>query len=148
MLGSDEMLLNTYLGAGTNFLALENSYSSRSRPLLIRLMNAHDDNWFINSAIPNGPKSWDAAIVHALHAAIEELRDYLFHIHLKDVLHVGEPHETCLYGQGIVPIEECVWTLQRVGYAGAITVEHEPEDHDPTEEIKQAFDMLRAWLKE
>jgi len=77
MLGGDETFLNTYLGAGSTILALENSYSSRSRPLLIRLMNAHDDSWFANSAIPNGPNSWDAAIAHALHAAIEELRNKL-----------------------------------------------------------------------
>jgi len=77
MLGSDEMLLNTYLGAGTNILALENSYSSRSRPLVIRLLNLHDDSWFANSAITNGPKSWNAAIAYALHATVEELREKL-----------------------------------------------------------------------
>ncbi len=77
MLGGDEMLLNTYLGTGTTILALENSYSSRSRPLVIRLMNAHDDSWFANSAIANGPKSWDAAIAYALHATVEELREKL-----------------------------------------------------------------------
>jgi penicillin amidase len=77
MLGDDEILISSYLGVGITILALENSYSSRSRPLLIRLMNAHDDSWFANSAIQNGPKSWDAAIASAFHAAIEELRDKL-----------------------------------------------------------------------
>ena len=58
MLGDDEILISTYLGVGSSIMSLENSYSSRSKPLLIRLMNEHDDSWFANSAIANGPKTW------------------------------------------------------------------------------------------
>jgi hypothetical protein len=32
--------------------------------------------------------------------------------------------------------------LQRLGYAGAIAVEHEPETFDPTEDIR----AMREWL--
>ena len=46
-------------------------------------------------------------------AAIEELGEHVLHVHLKDVRAVGEPHETCRWGEGVVPIEECVRTLQR-----------------------------------
>jgi penicillin amidase len=74
LLGDDETLLNGYLGVGSTLLSLTNNHFSRSKPLLIRLLNAHDDTWFANSIIPNGPKSWDAALASALHAAIEELR--------------------------------------------------------------------------
>jgi penicillin amidase len=77
LLGDDEALLQGYQGVGTTILALQNGYSSRSKPLLIRLMNEHDDSWFADSVILNGPKSWDAALASALHAAIEELREKL-----------------------------------------------------------------------
>jgi penicillin amidase len=75
MLGDEETLMHSYLGAGSSILALQNGYSSRSKPLLIRLLNEHDDNWFADSAIPNGPRSWDAALGSSFAAAIEDLRE-------------------------------------------------------------------------
>jgi sugar phosphate isomerase/epimerase len=78
--------------------------------------------------------------------AIEELGEHVVHVHLKDVRAKGEPHETCLWGEGIVDVEACVRALQRIGYTGALTVEHEPEDHDPSEEIKQMLQTLKGWL--
>jgi sugar phosphate isomerase/epimerase len=83
-----------------------------------------------------GTQGYDAA------QALDELGEHVWHVHLKDVLAVGEPHETCRWGDGIVPIEECVRTLRRLGYAGAIAVEHEPETFDPTEDIR----AMREWL--
>jgi L-ribulose-5-phosphate 3-epimerase len=87
-----------------------------------------------------GTQGYDAA------RAIEELGEHVLHVHLKDVKAEGEPHETCRWGEGVVPIERCVRALQRQGYAGAITVEHEPEDHDPTEECCAMLAELRGWL--
>jgi sugar phosphate isomerase/epimerase len=78
--------------------------------------------------------------------AIEELGSHVLHVHLKDVLAVGEPHETCRWGEGIVPIEECVRTLLRLGYGGAIAVEHEPETFDPTDDIRAMRTQLEGWL--
>lgn len=78
--------------------------------------------------------------------AIEELGPHVRHVHLKDVLHEGEPHETCPWGEGIVDVEACVRALRRLGYAGAYTVEHEPEDHDPGEEIREMRARLEGWL--
>ena len=68
----------------------------------------------------------------------------MLHVHLKDVRAVGEPHETCRWGEGIVPIERCVRTLQRIGYAGAIAVEHEPETFDPTDDVRAMRAAARA----
>ena len=70
----------------------------------------------------------------------------MLHVHLKDVLALDEPHDTCRWGEGIVPIEECVRTLQRLGYGGAITVEHEPETFDPTDDIRAMRAQLEGWL--
>jgi penicillin amidase len=74
-LGDDEALFYSYLGVGANALVPLNGYVSRSRPLLIRLLKQHDDTWFANSAVPNGPQSWNAALAAAFHATIGELRD-------------------------------------------------------------------------
>jgi penicillin amidase len=77
LLGDDETLLYEFLGKGSTILALQNSYASRSKPLLIRLLHQQNDGWFANSAVPNGPKSWEAAISSAFSAAVEELREKL-----------------------------------------------------------------------
>ena len=87
-----------------------------------------------------GTHGYDAA------TAIEELAAHILHVHLKDVTAVGEPHLTCRWGEGVVPIEECVRTLQRLGYDGAIAVEHEPYDADPTEEVRAMRAELERWL--
>jgi sugar phosphate isomerase/epimerase len=87
-----------------------------------------------------GTRGYDAA------RAIEELGDRVLHVHLKDVLAVGEPHETCRWGEGVVPIEECVRMLRRLGYRGAIAVEHEPETFDPTDDVGAMRAQLEGWL--
>ena len=78
--------------------------------------------------------------------AIEELAEHVVHVHLKDVRAVGEPHDTCPWGEGIVDIEGCVRALQRLGYAGALVIEHEPEDRDPSTDIVELRSRLEGWL--
>ncbi|MDQ2689415.1 MAG: sugar phosphate isomerase/epimerase [Chloroflexota bacterium] len=92
-----------------------------------------DTGWF-------GTQGYDAA------QAIEELGERIVHVHLKDVAHAGEPHETCAYGDGVVPMNECVEALRRLGYGGAISIEHVPDDHDPRDEIRAAREQLESWL--
>ena len=78
--------------------------------------------------------------------AIRELGEHVAHVHLKDVLAQGEPHETCRWGEGIVDVEACVRELQRLDYGGALTIEHEPEDRDPGPEIAAMRAQLATWL--
>lgn len=78
--------------------------------------------------------------------AIEELGGHVLHVHLKDVLAAGEPHETCRFGEGIVDAEACVRALRRLGYPGAISVEHEPETYDPSEDCRAMRAELERWL--
>jgi sugar phosphate isomerase/epimerase len=92
-----------------------------------------DTGWF-------GTQGYDAP------RAIEELGDRVVHVHLKDVLHVGEPHDTCRWGDGVVDVEGCVRALRRIGYAGAISVEHEPETYDPSEDARAMRAQLEGWL--
>ncbi len=70
VLGDDEALKQSYLGVGATILAASNGYASRNKPLIIRLLKEHDDSWFENSVVPNGPRSWDAAVKRAFQAAI------------------------------------------------------------------------------
>jgi sugar phosphate isomerase/epimerase len=88
-----------------------------------------------------GTQGYDAA------EAIRELGGHVAHVHLKDVKAVGEPHDTCRWGDGIVDVEACVRALRSLGYTGALTVEHEPEDHDPGEEIRAMRVELAGWLR-
>jgi sugar phosphate isomerase/epimerase len=97
-----------------------------------RIGTTVDTGWF-------GTQGFDAA------QALMQLRQHLMHVHLKDVLAVGA-HDTCRYGQGIVPIERCVQVLSEIGYTGAISIEHEPEQFDPTEDCVAGLQMLRGWL--
>ena len=93
-----------------------------------------DTGWF-------GTQGYDAA------QAIRALREHVLYVHLKDVLAEGEPHETCAYGQGIVPLEACVRALQEIGYRGTISVEHEPEQEDPRPAVVASRTLLQQWLQ-
>ena len=73
MIGDDETLLSSYRGVGFSILSTLNGYASRSKPLLIRLLQEQDDQWFAASTISNGPRSWSIALARAFDATIDEL---------------------------------------------------------------------------
>lgn len=77
--------------------------------------------------------------------ALAELAPHLVHVHLKDVRAAGS-HDTCRFGDGVVPIRGCVDALKQAGYTGAISIEHEPDNYDPTEDVKASLAMLERWL--
>jgi sugar phosphate isomerase/epimerase len=79
--------------------------------------------------------------------AIRELAEHVLHVHLKDVLREGEPHETCRWGEGVVDAEGCVRALREFGYARAISVEHEPETFDPSDDVRAMRIQLEEWLR-
>lgn len=91
-----------------------------------------DTGWF-------GTQGYDAA------KALTELADVLVYVHLKDVREVGA-HATCRFGDGVVPLRRCVETLAAIGYDGAISVEHEPESFDPSEEVRASREALEEWM--
>jgi sugar phosphate isomerase/epimerase len=117
-----------------------------------RIGVAIDTGWF-------GSQGYDAA------RAIREFSDRLVFVHLKDVL---EPfkggqgkdireggavtlkdigHETCALGEGVVPVEQCVASLKEIGYKGGVSIEHEPEDHNPTEDVKVSYQRVQKWMR-
>lgn len=77
LLGDDEDLLKNYLGVGTTLLAITNGYSSRSKPLIIRLLDEQNDRWFANSVLPNGPRTWSFALLSAFESTLDELQEKL-----------------------------------------------------------------------
>lgn len=74
LLGDNDDLLKSYLGVGSTLLAVMNGYASRSKPLLIRLLNEQDNDWFATSVMPNGPRTWTAALLSAFEATLDELQ--------------------------------------------------------------------------
>jgi L-ribulose-5-phosphate 3-epimerase len=77
--------------------------------------------------------------------AIRATRPHILHVHLKDVRDAGA-HETCPWGEGVVPVEACVRELRSSGYESAISVEHEPYRGDPTEAVGRMRVQLEGWL--
>ncbi|KAB2903144.1 MAG: sugar phosphate isomerase/epimerase [Anaerolineae bacterium] len=121
-------------------LALENHAEKTPEALLARIGDGGEGT--IGAALDTG---WFATQGYDPVDAVRKLGQYIFHVHLNDVMETGT-HHTCRYGAGIVPVEGCVRALQKIGYEGVITIEHEPEQFDPTEDIRASFAMLREWL--
>jgi sugar phosphate isomerase/epimerase len=88
-------------------------------------------------------------------AAIRENADRLLHVHLKDVLPKAEEespyyfknigHETCALGDGIVNIPAVLKALRKIGFEGPISIEHEPEEYDPSEECRVSLERVHEW---
>ena len=102
-----------------------------------------DDADVLGATIDTG---WFATHGYDAVRAVGDLRERLFHVHLKDVERVGE-HVTCTHGTGCVDIEGCVDALLTSGYDGALSVEHEPYDRDPTNECVRMRKALQAQLE-
>jgi L-ribulose-5-phosphate 3-epimerase len=136
----DDPRLPSLLDAHGLRFALENHPEPTPQVMLEKIRDTPgvgvcvDTGWF-------GTQGYDVV------RAIDELGDRINHVHLKDVLHEGLPHETCRYGAGVVDIEGCVRALQQLGYDGAISVEHEPETFDPTDEIRVMREQVEGWLR-
>ncbi|HEY8993640.1 MAG TPA: Gfo/Idh/MocA family oxidoreductase [Lacunisphaera sp.] len=130
--------------------AIENHPEKSSAELLARLGEGDED--LVGLALDTGwcgTAKWDAL------AAVRELAPRMFAIHLKDVkaprvARVGLPfmdmgHETCRLGDGIVPIRAIVGHLRTIGFRGSIGIEHEPETHDPREEVRESRERVEQW---
>jgi L-ribulose-5-phosphate 3-epimerase len=122
-------------------LGIENHPEKNPSELLAKI---GDDGDALGATVDTG---WWATQGYDAARAIEELRDHVLHVHLKDVLAIGEPHETCRWGEGIVPVEDSVRALRRIGYTGGIAVEHEPETFDPSDDCAAMLATLKAWLR-
>lgn len=131
----------------------ENHPEANSDDVLRKIGQGDED--VIGVALDTG---WFATAGYDALKALHELAPRLLHLHLKDVLAprteksgymlIDMGHETCRPGQGIVPVEAIVRDLPRIGYRGTVSIEHEPELHDPREECGQARPEVLRWLRE
>jgi sugar phosphate isomerase/epimerase len=82
--------------------------------------------------------------------AVHELKDALFHVHLKDVFapEFERDHRNAAHTEGAVPLEETVAALLEVGYTGPIAVEDHPFDRDPTTTLRRSRELLEGWLEQ
>jgi sugar phosphate isomerase/epimerase len=101
-----------------------------------------DDADVLGAAVDTG---WWATQSYDPVAAIDELSDRLFHVHLKAVEEPGT-HVSCMHGEGCVDIAGCVEKLLAIDYSGPVSIEHEPYDRDPTEECVRMLARIRAQL--
>ena len=101
-----------------------------------------DDADVLGAAVDTG---WWATQSYDPVAAIGELSDRLFHVHLKDVEAPGT-HISCMHGEGCANIAGCVERLLEIGYAGPVSIEHEPYDRDPTDECARMLARIREQL--
>jgi L-ribulose-5-phosphate 3-epimerase len=101
-----------------------------------------DDADVLGAAVDTG---WWATQSYDPVAAIGELSDRLFHVHLKDVEEPGT-HVSCMHGEGCANVAGCVEKLLELGYAGPLSIEHEPYDRDPTAECVRMLARIREQL--
>ena len=100
-------------------------------------------NGFIGAACDTG---WWATQGFEPARAIKELDGHLLAVHLKDIKAVGA-HDTCKFGDGIANIQACAFAILEIGYTGVIGIEHEPEHHNPTQDVLESGKMLKTWLE-
>lgn len=110
-------------------LAIENEVEETPQEILKQIGDTGCGR--LGTALDTG---WWATHQYDVSKAITELKEHLFHVHLKDVL-PGEGHINCGYGKGCVPVIECVKTLVEIGYSGVLSIENHALDHDPSEEL-------------
>jgi L-ribulose-5-phosphate 3-epimerase len=120
-------------------LAYENHPERTPAEVLAKIGDAAD---VLGTAVDTG---WYATQGYDTVQAIVELGDRILHVHLKDVEEPGT-HVTCLHGTGCAEVARCVDALVTLGYEGALSIEHEPYDFDPTEDCIQMLAQLRAQL--
>jgi sugar phosphate isomerase/epimerase len=107
------------------------------------VLAAIGDESYLGAAVDTG---WWATQGYDPVDAIRELSDRLFHVHLKDVEAPGT-HISCMHGEGCARIADCVDALLELGYSGALTIEHEPFDRDPTAECARMLTLITEQLE-
>lgn len=122
-------------------LAFEN-HPDRETPEKIKTQIGDRKEWF-GACMDTG---WFATFNIDASEAVRELGKSVFHVHLKDIKKAGA-HETCALGDGIVNIPAVISALKEISYDGYLSIEHEPEYHDPMQEVKKSLSRLGEWLR-
>lgn len=134
------LVVRLYRAAGRRF-AYENHPEKTPQELLERVGGDED---VLGVTVDTG---WFGTQGYPAEQAVRELAPRLMHLHLKNVREAGQ-HRTCGFLGGVVDTRAVVQALRDIGYRGVISVEHEPEDSAPDEELRQAGELLDGWLSE
>jgi L-ribulose-5-phosphate 3-epimerase len=140
LLFSDQRFVAGALRAHNLKLGYENHPERNGREVLSKIGGEEAD--VIGVTVDTGcfaTQGYDAAV------AIQEMAGRILHVHLRDVIGVGQ-EESCRLGMGVVPFPQCLRALWEQGYTGALSVEHEPETFDPTRDCIAGLAQLRGWL--
>ena len=82
---------------------------------------------------------------------IEQLRDRVINVHLKDARRTAEGWQLVLLGEGDIPVRHGLLDLQELGYDGYVSVEWEkkwhPEIAEPEVAFPQYMRVLQAYLQ-
>jgi L-ribulose-5-phosphate 3-epimerase len=119
--------------------ALENHVEPTPKEILNRIGNDAD---VVGVALDTG---WFGTQGYPADDATRALLSRIKIVHLKDVRASGG-HDTCLYGVGVVPVKACVEILKQANYSGALSIEHEPDHYDPSDEVVANANMVKDWL--
>jgi predicted dehydrogenase/sugar phosphate isomerase/epimerase len=130
--------------------AIEN-HADRSAAELAARLGAGDED-VAGVALDTGwcaTRGWDPL------DALRELGPRVMAVHLKDVRarraektgleFIDMGHETCRLGDGIVPARAVVEALRRTGFRGPLSLEHEPELFNPSEDLRAGLATLEGW---
>ncbi|QGG55917.1 sugar phosphate isomerase/epimerase family protein [Paenibacillus sp. B01] len=123
------------------FFGLEN-HPERNAQEIIEKISPYSP--WIGAALDTG---WFGTNSCDVSAAVGELAPYLKHVHLKDVLAAGA-HDSCGLGEGVVDIKGALRELHAIGYQGALTLEHEPYDHDPMPAMVRSLQLVKQQWNE
>jgi L-ribulose-5-phosphate 3-epimerase len=115
---------------------IENHPEKTAEELLAKIGGG---NRWLGACIDTGWFGTQGASVPAMISACGAL---VRHTHIKDVKVAGK-HETCLLGEGIVNVAECMKTLQSMKYSGWYSWEDEPEDRNPFDSARRN----REWME-
>ncbi len=121
-------------------LAIENHPEKHPREMLDKMGDGADG--LIGTTVDTG---WYATRGYDAGQAIMDLKDYLLHVHLKDVL-AGDDHMNTGYGKGIVDIQKCLTTLKAISYQGDVSAENHSTDHDPSDELRAGLQLISSAL--
>ncbi len=122
-------------------LGLENHSQPTAEALLARM--GPDSDSVVGAVVDTG--SFASHGYDPLRA-VAVLGRRIVHVHLRDVPAPGVD-ESCRFGLGCVPLEAFVSKLLGSGYAGPLSIEHNPADREPTEDCQASFELLRNWMK-
>lgn len=136
LLEKDRATLVAILRDFGHVFGLENHPQPSAAALLAEI--GDEDADVIGATVDTG---WFATQGFDAARAIRELGERVVYVHLKDVRAPGA-HDTCAFGDGVVPIADCIEALREIGYTGPISIEHEPEHYSPFEEIRRSRSVL------